>query len=131
MKAEKEAHEKYDPDVIETMKTELFQEGEVLSGKVDYKIQSPKSFPSKVIMLEMIHEDDWNIENIHDEIFMIMPSTFSVIDSNGLVFNTKYNRIIVWPADQEILEYQIKSEEFKGNSLLPFFLKKNKVEQMN
>ncbi len=120
----KEIREKYDKDVIESVSTELFQEGDTLSAKEIYKVKCPKCFPSKTAILSMLHDDEkWRFEIINKEIFAFVPPGKSILNSNGQNIVTEHNNIIIWPEDQEAFEYTVKESTAGGESLLPFYLK--------
>jgi hypothetical protein len=121
----------FDVDVIKPIKAELFQDGDVLSGKEIFKVQLPKAFPSKKVLLQKLQEDpdeDKRIEGlefqtINNEIFLFISSGIEIEASNGKIIKTEKNNIIVWPEDQNIFEFTLNGENDEGKSLLPFYLK--------
>lgn len=121
--------EEFDSDVIKPIKAELFQDGNVLSGKEVFKVQIPKAFPSKEVLLEKLHADEdkglegLEFQTINEEIFLFLPSDAEIEASNGKIIKTEKNNIIVWPEDQIIFEFTLNTEVNSGKSLLPFYLK--------
>lgn len=54
-------------------KADLFQDGKVFTGIEVYKVQSPKAFPSKEMLLEKLlfkHDDGLHFQEINNEIFL-------------------------------------------------------------
>ena len=121
-----------DVDVIKPIKAELFQEGDVLSGKEVLKVQLPKAFPSKVAILERLHADgDLNdqlkLQALNSEIFLYAGNN-EIKSTNGKVIKTDKNNMIVWPEDQTEFEFTLESDTKGGKSLLPFYLEEQKTE---
>ena len=116
--------DEFDPDVIQPVKSLLYQDGDVLSGKEMFKVQLPKAFPSKTAILELLHSDqneDFKFHVVNDEIFMFAGKK-KIEASNGRIIETEENNIIVWPVRQEQFEFTLIPHYGKGESLLPFFL---------
>lgn len=128
--------EGFDVDVIKPVKAELFQDGDVLSGKELFEVQLPKAFPSKQVLLEKLHEDPdedkrikgLEFQTINNEIFLFLQSGAEIEASNGKIIKTEKNNIIVWPEDQIIFEFTLNAEVNGGNSLLPYYLKEKDSE---
>ncbi|MFH1777226.1 MAG: hypothetical protein ABH952_06700 [Candidatus Omnitrophota bacterium] len=128
----KEFGKDIDKDVIEPIKAELFQEGEVLSGKEIFVVQLPKAFPSKIAILERLHaEGDLNenleFQILNGEIFLFTHDK-KIKSTNGKIVKTNKNNIIVWPEDQIVFEFSISNNQ-GGKSLLPFYLKEKERKE--
>ena len=127
----------FDVDVIKPIKAELFQDGDVLSGKEFFEVQLPKAFPSKQVLLEKLVEDPdedkriagLEFQTINNEIFLFIPSGIEIEASNGKIIKTEKNNIIVWPEDQIIFELTLNTEVNGGKSLLPYYLKEKMKEK--
>lgn len=116
-KGEKE----HDPEVIEYVSGNLFQEGETLSAKLEERVKCPKCFPSKAAILTMLHDDDWHWKDVKGDVLLALPSGKKVIITNGQTFATDKNNYIIWPEGTEVFEYSV-AEKSKGESLLPHYL---------
>ncbi len=112
-----------DPDVVEDLSRELFEENNVLCGKELQKVRCPKCFPSKAALLSFLHEPEWRFEMINDEVVLFLPSSKKIISSNGQVVTTPRNSLIFWPSDTEKFEYVASEQWSGGTSLLPYYLK--------
>ena len=120
----------FDSDVIKSIKAELFQDGEVLSGKEIFEVQSPKAFPSKKVLLEKLQGDQDKIQFkiINNEIFLFSGSK-EIGSSNGKIIKTEKNNIVVWPEDQLVFEFTLNDKSSGGKSLLPFYLKEKEIKE--
>lgn len=126
---------KYDADVIKPVKAELFQENNWLSGKEILKVQSPKAFPSVETILSWLHKDeqtpaDFDFKTINGDIFLFLPKNKPVRSANGKIIATEGNNIIVWPGNQTVYEFSVKSGCY-GTTLLPFYLEEQKSSAPN
>jgi hypothetical protein len=122
----------FDSDVIKPIKAELFQDGEVLSGKEIFEVQSPKAFPSKKVLLEKLHADQdesLQFQIINNEIFLFSTRGKEIESSNGKIIKTEKNSIVVWPEDQLVFEFTLNSKSSGGKSLLPFYLKEKEIKE--
>ncbi len=114
----------YDPDVIKPVRAELFQEGEVLSGRETFTVQSPKAFPSKVAILERLLADtDQDLEflAIKGEIFLVSGNK-NITSSSGKKIVTEKNCFIVWPQEAVVFDFSLPEGPSGGTSLLSFYL---------
>ncbi|MDP3980714.1 MAG: hypothetical protein Q8Q33_04795, partial [Chlamydiota bacterium] len=107
-----------DRDVIKPIKAELFQEGDVLSGKQTVEVQLPKAFPSKAAILEKLFADgdlDENLEFqvINDETFLFAHGK-KIKSTNGKMIKTAKNNIVVWPEDQIVFKFSVISYNQEG-----------------
>jgi hypothetical protein len=120
----------FDVDVIKPIKAELFQDGNVLSGKGIFEVQLPKAFPSKKALLEKLDvapDEELEFLIINKEIFLFFSSGTEIEASNGKIIKTEKNNIIVWPEDQIVFEFTLNTEINGGKSLLPFYLKEKDI----
>lgn len=127
----KDFGKEFDSDVIKPIKAELFQDGEVLSGKEIFKVQLPKAFPSKKVLLEKLHADQdegLQFQIINGEIFLFA-SNKTIESSNGKIIKTEKSDIIVWPEEQVIFEFTLNKNSTGGKSLLPFYLKEKEIKE--
>jgi len=116
----------YDPDVVEEITKELFEENGVLSGRKILRVKCPKCFPSKAAILSLFHPDEekWRFEVINDELFLFLSYGNAILNTNAKIVKTKSNQIFVWPKDAKKIEFAvIESGVFKGTSLLPYYQK--------
>jgi hypothetical protein len=121
----------FDPDVIKPVKAELFQDGDVVSGKEIFEVQSPKAFPSKDVLLEKLlsgQDEGVHFQKINNEIFMFADSR-EIESSNGKIIKTANNYIVVWPEDQILFEFTLNNKRSGGKSLLPFYLKDKEMKE--
>jgi uncharacterized protein YceK len=121
----------FDPEVIKPVKAELFKDGEVLSGKEIFEVQSPKAFPSKEALLEKLHagqDESLHFQTINNEIFLFSNSK-EIESSNGRIIKTDKNNIVVWPEDQLVFEFTLHSKSSDGKTLLPFYLKELEIKE--
>jgi hypothetical protein len=112
-----------DPEVVDEVSKELFQEDGLLSGKKHQKVICPKCFPSKAALLSYLHPEEWRFEMVNDEIFVFLPSGNKIVSTNGISVTTQMNALIIWPSDTDKFEYVVSEPHSGGESLLPFFLK--------
>lgn len=123
-KAGEEFGKEFDPEVIKPVGAELFQDGEVLSGRETFAVQSPKAFPSKAAILECLHADDnqeMEFRAIKGEIFLFSGNR-NMTSSSGKTIVTEKNCVIVWPQEAVVFDFTVPQENSGGTSLLPFFL---------
>jgi len=114
---------KLDPDVVEEVSKELFQELDVLSARMKQRVRCPKCFPSKAALLSYVQPEEWRSELINDEIFLFLPTGTKIVSTNGISLATKKNAVIIWPGDTDRFEYVVREQALGGETLLPFFLK--------
>ena len=60
----------FDPDVVEEISKELFEEDNVLCARKIQKVKCPKCFPSKAAIMAYIHDKDWRFELINNEVIL-------------------------------------------------------------
>jgi hypothetical protein len=116
----------YDPDVVEEISKELFEEKGVLSGRKILRVTCPKCFPSKAALLSLFHPDQekWRFEIINGELFLFLSYGNEIVSTNAKIVKTKSNQILVWPKDAKKIEFAVvESGIFKGASLLPYYQK--------
>ena len=121
-RAGEEFGKEFDPEVIKPVRAELFQDGDVLSGKEIFAVQAPKAFPSKTAVLERLHaDDDLGLEFlvIQGEIFLFS-SNKNISSSTGRKILTEKNGLIVWPEEALVFDFSLPAEQSGGTSLLPF-----------
>jgi hypothetical protein len=121
-----ETEPEYDPDVVEEIGKELFEENGVLSGRKILKVKCPKCFPSKAAVLSLFHPDEekWRFEVINNELFLFISYGNAIVSTNAKIVKTKSNQILVWPKDAKKIEFSVvESGVFKGASLLPYYQK--------
>lgn len=114
----------YDPDVVEEISKELFEEDSVLSGRKILRIKCAKCFPSKAAILSLFHPDEekWRFEVINSELFLFLSYGNAIVSTNAKIVKTKSNQILVWPKDAKKIEFAVvESGIFKGASLLPYY----------
>ena len=119
----------FDPDVVEDISKELFEENTVLCAQKLQKVKCPKCFPSKAAILVQLHDKDWRFELINNEIFLFLPSGKKVISTNGQEITTAKNSVIVWPHETNKFEYVVSEQWSGGASLLPYYLKERNEEK--
>lgn len=112
-----------DPEVVEEVSKELFQEESVLSARKRQKVRCPKCFPSKAALLSYLHPEEWRFEMVNDEVFLFLPGGNKILSTNGISVTTQMNALIIWPGDTVRFEYTVSEPQSGGQSLLPFFLK--------
>lgn len=113
----------FDPDVVEDISKELFEENNVLCARKLQKVKCPKCFPSKAAILSFLHDKDWRFEMINDEVILFLPGDKKIISTNGEKLTTQKNSLIVWPNETTKFEYGISEQASGGASLLPYYLK--------
>jgi hypothetical protein len=116
----------YDPDVVEEISKELFEENGVLSGRKILRVKCPKCFPSKAAVFSLFHPDEekWRFEVINKELFLFLSYGNEIVSTNAKIVKTKSNQILVWPKDAKKIEFAVvESGVFKGASLLPYYQK--------
>jgi hypothetical protein len=114
----------YEPELLEVVKTELFEENGSLSGRILLKIKSPERFLSKAVVLAKLFEGKFRAEIINGEVFLFIPIHEQIISSNAQILKTKSNYILIWPEDTVRFEIRFVGEKGRGKSLLPYYLKK-------
>jgi hypothetical protein len=116
----------YDPDVVEEITKELFEENGVLSGRKILKVKCAKCYPSKAAVLSLFHPDQekWRFEMSNGELFLFLSYGNKIVNTNAKIVKTKSNQILVWPKDAKKIEFAVvESGVFKGASLLPYYQK--------
>ena len=117
----------FDPDVVQEVSKELFEENKALCARRVQKVKCPKCFPSKAALLSYLHDDkEWRFESINDETVLFLPGSKKLISTNGQKLSTARNALIVWPEDTHTFEYVASEQSSGGASLLPYFLKEKK-----
>ena len=119
----------FDPDVVEDISKELFEENKVLCARKTQKIKCPKCFPSKAAILSYLHEKDWRFEMINDEVVLFLPSDKKIISTNGQKVTTPKNSLSFWPQETNNFEYVVTEQWSGGASLLPYYLKEKNVKK--
>ncbi len=119
----------YDPDVVEEITKELFEEHGVLSGRRITRIKCPKCFPSKAAILSMLFDDkEWRFEIINDELFLFISASKQIVSANAKIVKTKSNQILIWPKDAKKFEFVVReADKSVGESLLPYYQKEKNV----
>jgi hypothetical protein len=91
---------------------ELFQEGNVLSGKVKLKLRCPACFRSQYNLLEFLVGDGMeNVDSIEassEEIFFFVSEDWEVVSTNGKIIKTDKTTLIVWPHTEDIFEFSTR-----------------------
>ncbi|MEX0321249.1 MAG: hypothetical protein AB3N63_03780 [Puniceicoccaceae bacterium] len=115
----------HDENVVDLINRELYQDGDVLSGRITWRVRCPDCFPGVIDVMRYLHkgeEKSYRFEDIRGDMFLFLPKGRRVIETNGEVLETSKNWVIVWPGDAELIEFTIRGEHTGGKSLLPFFL---------
>jgi hypothetical protein len=119
----------FDPEVVEDISKELFEEKDVLSARKIQKVKCPKCFPSKAAIMTYVHDNDWRFEMINDEVVLFLPSGNKIVSTNGQKVTTQKNSMIFWPKDSSTFEYVVTEPQSGGTSLLPNYLEEKKLEK--
>jgi hypothetical protein len=119
----------FDPDVVEDISKELFEEKDVLSARKVQKVKCPKCFPSKAAIMTYVHDNDWRFEVINDEVVLFLPPGKKIVSTNGQKVTTPKNSMIFWPQESSTFEYVVTEEHSGGTSLLPNCLEERKLEK--
>ena len=118
--------EPWEPDdpVVTSVKKEIYQDGEVLSGRLEALVNCPECFPSKVAVLKYLlkGESDYRCVSVRGDILMLFPKERRILATNGRLLETETNWIILWEADVTRFEFEIEEAESGQTSLLPYFL---------
>jgi hypothetical protein len=112
----------FDPDVVEEISKELFEEDNVLCARKIQKVKCPKCFPSKAAIMTYIHDKDWRFELINNEVTLFLPGDKRIVSTNGQKVTTLNNSMIFWPQEDSNFEYVIAEQYSGGTSLLPNYL---------
>lgn len=114
----------YDEGVIEELGKELYQDGDVLSGRMDYRVRCPECFPGPVDVFKYLFGDDedFHFEEVRGDIFLYLPVQRKVHSTNGQLVESENNWVIVWPKGTESFDFTIRGKATGGTSLLPSFL---------
>ena len=116
----------HDPDVVEEITKELFEENGVLSGRGIIRVKCPKCFPSKAAILSMFFDDEkeWRFQIINEELFLFVLSGKEIVSANAKIVKTKSNQIVIWPKDAKKIEFVYRETgKFVGDPLLPYYQK--------
>jgi len=119
----------FDPEVVEYISKELFEENKVLCARKIQKVKCPKCFPSKAAILSYVHDKDWRFELINEEIVLCLPSGKKIVSTNGQKVTTPKNSLIFWPKETNRFEYVVSEQYSGGTSLLPYYLKERTVKE--
>jgi hypothetical protein len=119
----------FDPEVVEDISKELFEENKVLCARKLQKVKCPKCFPSKAAILSYLHEKEWRFELINDEVILFLPLGKKIISTNGQMVTTPKNSVLLWPQDTNEFEYVVSEQWSGGTSLLPFYLEDENVKK--
>lgn len=118
----------FDPDVVEDISKELFEEKDVLSARKVQKVSCPKCFPSKAAIMTYVHANGWRFEMSNDEVVLFLPPGNKIVSTNGQKVTTAKNSMIFWPKESGTFEYVVTEQHSGGTSLLPNYLKERKLK---
>ncbi len=124
-----EQKSEFDPDVVEDISKELFEENDVLSARKIQKVRCPKCFPSRAAIMTYVHDSDWRFEMINDEVVLFLPSGKKIVSTNGQKVITPKNSMIFWPRESGTFEYVVTEPQSGGTSLLPKYLEEINVKK--
>lgn len=117
----------FDPEVVEDIAKELFEENKVLCGRQIQKVKCPRCFPSKAAILSYLHDKEWRFELINEEVILFLPSSKKIVSTNGQMVTTPKNTLIIWPQESSSFEYVVAEQWSGGTSLLPSYLEEKKA----
>ncbi len=118
----------FDPEVVAVISRELYQDGEVLSGRKVQQVQGPKCFPSKAVLLAYLHSQDWRWEMRNGEVLLFLPEGKKIISTNGQPLNSAKNAIIAWPQATNRFDYVVSEQYSGGKSLLPYYEQEREIK---
>lgn len=124
-----EQKNEFDPDVVEDISKELFEENNVLCARKTQKVKCPRCFPSKAAVMSYLHDKDWRFELINDEVSLFLPSSRKIVSTNGHKFATPNNSMIFWPKESSSFQYVVTEQNSGGTSLLPNYLEEKNIRK--
>jgi len=119
----------FDPEVVEYISKELFEENKVLCARKIQKVKCPKCFPSKAAILSYLHDKDWRFELINEEVVLLLPSDKKIVSTDGQKVTTPKNSLIFWPQETRNFEYVVSEQQSGGASLLPNYLEEKRANK--
>ena len=119
----------FDPEVVEDISKDLFEENKVLCARQIQKVKCPRCFPSKAAILSYVHDKEWRFELINEEVVLFLPSSKNIVSTNGQKVTTPKNSLIIWPQETRNFEYAVAEQWSGGTSLLPSYLEEKNVEK--